>query len=240
MGDNLEGNLFGENTFDDCSQWAGSEEIGRSLPDELNGNESEPDKLANEPNTCIRDISSFAVVDIGKVEEFRSQWSVGDNLEEDLFRENTFDDFPPWAGLKEIERSLPDELNGNESEPDKLASTPNRYFREISSFAVVDIGKVEELQANPKTKRERTKYGTGIESQRTRDHKNNEYKSLPFYIAVLQHYGRADMKLFKRMAKVLEERGVHIERSAKRCKPWLVQVLSEHIPIESVGDFLKE
>ena len=85
----------------------------------------------------------------------------------------------------------------------------------------------------------RTKYGTGIEAQRTRIHKNNGYKSSPFFIALSKRYGRVSMQLLKGMADVLQTQGIKIERSAKRCKPWLVDILSSYVPIDRIEDCIK-
>ena len=96
---------------------------------------------------------------------------------------------------------------------------------------------VKEAQANTNTKTG-TPYGTGIQAQRTKYHKGTAYKSYPFYLAVVEHCGTGNMAIFKRMAKVLKSKDVRINRDAKRCKQWLIDELSKHIPIESIGDYL--
>ena len=104
-------------------------------------------------------------------EDFQSPWFVGDNDEEYLFQEDTIyttDDFPA-SPCSVVEQPLPDELNGNETEPNECDNQPNMSMSETSSFPGVDVGKVEQVQAKPETTRERTKYGTGIKAQRTRD-----------------------------------------------------------------------
>ena len=152
--------------------------------------------------------------------------------EEDEVKESLDDFLADWPIVAMVsDMGLP--LN---MDMDILGDTPLEPKSEIMLDEVMVNGCSEQVER--KTRVRKTKYGTGIEAQRTREHKNKEYKALPFFNALLERYGRVSMKLLKEMARILETEGFRINRDAKRLKPWLVEVLSNHIPVDRIGEYV--
>lgn len=135
-------------------------------------------------------------------------------------------------------------LCGDDEEPglgiDTLDDIPVEDGRQFAWDGTEDkqVSGLPEVQVKI-TKPRKTKYGTGVEAQRTKEHKTKQYKSSEFYGALLKRCGRVSMKVLKSIARALESEGVKISRDAKRLKSWLVEILSTHVPIDKIGDYVK-